>query len=82
MQLARLLGIGREVGTRSPAGRRNFIRPGDVILSLNGAAIDLVKDLSAVLAEPSEDYIYELRRQGRVIECGIIGGRSFYCREG
>ena len=74
--------IVMEVETRSPAGRRNFIRPGDVILSLNGAAIDLVKDLSAVLAEPSEDYIYELRRQGRVIECGIIGGRSFYCREG
>ena len=74
--------IVMEVDTRSPAGRRNFIRPGDVILSLNGTAINLVEDLSAVLEEPSEDYIYELRRQGRMIECGIIGGRSFYCREG
>ena len=74
--------IVMEVDTRSPAGRRNFIRPGDVLLSLNGSPIDLVADLTTVLEEPSEDFIYELRRQGRVIECGIIGGRSFYCREG
>lgn len=71
-----------EVDPRSPAGRRNFIRTGDVILSFNGTQVDLVADLLAVLEEPSEDFIYQLRRRGRVIECGILGGRSFYCREG
>jgi serine protease Do len=71
-----------EVDPRSPAGRRNFIRPGDVILSFNGTQVDLVADLLAALEEPSEDFIYQLRRRGQVIECGILGGRSFYCREG
>ncbi len=70
-----------EVDLRSPAGRRNFLRPGDVILSLNGTPIDLVADLKAALETETSDYIYELRRQGRKIECGIIGGRSFYCQE-
>ncbi|MHA1544556.1 MAG: PDZ domain-containing protein, partial [Alphaproteobacteria bacterium] len=70
-----------EVDPRSPAGRRNFVRPGDIFLSLNGTPIDLVSDLVAALEVESEDYIYELRRQGRTIECGLIGSRSFYCQE-
>jgi len=69
-----------EVDLRAPAGRLNFVRPGDIILSLNGAPVDVVADLIAALEEPSEDYIYELRRQGRVMECGLLGGRSFYCQ--
>lgn len=71
-----------EVDQRSPAGRRNFVRPGDIFLSLNGIPIDLVSDLVGALESESEDYIYELRRQGRTIECGLIGSRSFYCQEG
>jgi len=71
-----------EVDPRSPAGRRNFIRPGDVILSLNGEPIDVVSDLVTALEVESDDYIYELRRQGRLIQCGLIGSRSFYCQEG
>ena len=64
-----------EVDVRSPAGRRNFVRPGDIFLSLNGVPIDLVSDLVTALETESEDYIYELRRQGRTIECGLIGSR-------
>lgn len=71
-----------EVDQRSPAGRRNFVRPGDIFLSLNGTPIDLVADLVIALEVQSEDYIYELRRQGRTIECGLIGLTSFYCKEG
>lgn len=71
-----------EVDARSPAGRRNFIRTGDVILNLNGTPVNLVADLLAALEHPSNDYIYQLRRQGKVIECGLLGARSFYCREG
>ncbi len=71
-----------EVDQRSPAARRNFVRPGDIFLSLNGVPIDLVSDLVTALETESEDYIYELKRQGRTIECGLIGSRSFYCQEG
>lgn len=71
-----------EVDPRSPAARRNFIRPGDIILSLNGAPINRVQDLVSILQTETQDYIYELRRQGVKLECGLIGGRSFYCREG
>lgn len=71
-----------EVEVGSPAGRRNFVRPGDIFLSLNGVPIDLVSDLVTALETESEDYIYELLRQGRTIECGLIGSRSFYCKEG
>ena len=74
--------IVMEVNPRSPAGRRNFVRPGDIFLSLNGEPIDLVEDLVGALEVESEDYIYELKRQGRVIQCGLIGSRSFYCQEG
>jgi Do/DeqQ family serine protease len=69
-----------QVDRRSPAARRQFVRPGDVILSLNGADIEVVDDLELLLREPLEDYIYKLRRRGQVIECGIVGLRSFYCR--
>ncbi|MCK5576144.1 MAG: PDZ domain-containing protein, partial [Sphingomonadales bacterium] len=69
-----------EMDRRSPAARRQFILPGDVILGLNGKPVTLVDDLLGLLAEPQADYVYNLKRQGRVLECGLIGGRSFYCR--
>ena len=69
-----------EMDRRSPAARRQFLHPGDVILGLNGKPVELVDELLGLLAEPSTDYVYNLRRQGRALECGIIGGRSFYCR--
>lgn len=69
-----------EVSRRSPAGRRQFVRQGDIFLSMNDLEVAEVGDLQALLGEPHEDYIYRLRRGQRVIECGIIGNRSFYCR--
>jgi len=71
------------VDAASAAGRRNFVRPGDIILNYNGTAVPRVKDLTAALAVESADSVYQLKRQDRVIACGIgQGGRSFYCREG
>lgn len=70
-----------EVDPGSPAGRRNFVRKGDIILNLNGEAVQRVADLQAALETESRDYIYQLKRQGRTLECGIINARSFYCRE-
>ncbi len=69
-----------EVSRRSPAGRRQFVRQGDIFLSMNDFPVAEVDDLQALIAEPQENYIYRLRRGQRVIECGIIGNRSFYCR--
>jgi Do/DeqQ family serine protease len=72
-----------EVDPASAAARRNFVRPGDIILNYNGAAIARVTDLKAALVGESGEYVYQLKRQDRVIACGIgQGGRSFYCREG
>ena len=69
-----------EVSRRSPAGRRQFVRRGDIILTMNDFDVAEVNDLQALLGEPQANYIYRLRRGGRIIECGIIGNRSFYCR--
>ena len=52
-----------QVDRRSPAARRQFVRAGDVILSLNDNDVGAVDDLEALLIEPLEDYIYKLRRR-------------------
>ena len=69
-----------EIERSSPAGRRQFVRPGDILLNINGTSIRRVQDVLASLEQPSEDFIYRLRRGSRDIECGIVGNRSFYCR--
>ena len=69
-----------KVHRRSPAGRMQFVRPGDVITLLNGARVERVAELNSALEVQATDYFYRLRRGGRTIECGIRGGRSFYCR--
>ncbi len=69
-----------KVDRRSPAGRRRFVRLGDVITLLNGTRIELVAELNSALEVQATDYFYRLRRGGRTIECGIRGQRSFFCR--
>ncbi|MCG8503421.1 MAG: DegQ family serine endoprotease [Sphingomonadales bacterium] len=69
-----------EIDRRSPAWRRQFLRPGDVILQLNETEIASTENLEFALSEPLENYVYRVRRGDRVFECGIIGGRSFTCR--
>ena len=72
-----------ELDPASAAARRNFVRPGDIILNVNGTAIARVSELKAALEAGSGEYIYQLRRENRTIACGILqDGRSFYCREG
>jgi len=70
-----------EVDRRSPAARRQLVRPGDIILSLNGQDISSVIDVVLMLAEAVDDYSYRLNRRGRHIECAIVGLRSFSCRQ-
>ena len=69
------------VDRRSPAARRQLVRPGDILLSLNGETVTVVDDLERALEDIREDYTYRFRRDGQVYECGIIGARSFSCRQ-
>ncbi|HCI46579.1 MAG TPA: serine protease [Rhodospirillaceae bacterium] len=55
-----------EIAARSPARRVGF-RPGDVVLSLNGADIQSVKQLAALLREQFTVWDISVRRGDRVI---------------
>lgn len=70
-----------DVDRRSPAARRQLVRPGDVILSVNGVDINMVNDIELMLVEPVQNYNYRINRRGRHIECDITGLRSFSCRQ-
>lgn len=72
--------IVTQIDRRSPAGRRQFVRPGDIFLYLGEKRIETVDDLASELDGFTGDYVYRLRRGAQVIECGIINNRSFYCR--
>ncbi|WP_417457535.1 Do family serine endopeptidase [Kordiimonas sp.] len=70
-----------EVDRRTPAGRYQFLSPGDILLGINGNRIDYVADIDAALEEDAERYIYQIRRRGQQQECMIIPNRSFRCRQ-
>ena len=69
-----------EIDRGTPAARYGFVRPGDLFVLVNDKRIDKVVDLAAALEDPSEDYIFRVERQGRLLECGIRG-RSIRCGE-
>ncbi len=60
-----------EVARRSPAARVGF-DPGDVILELNGRAIDDVRDLTRRLDQPLP-WRLRIRRGGRVLDTVVRG---------
>ncbi|WP_417451846.1 Do family serine endopeptidase [Kordiimonas sp.] len=70
-----------EVDRRTPAGRYQFLLPGDILLGINGNRIERVSDLTPVLGEDEERYVYQIRRRGQALECMIIPNRSFRCRQ-
>ena len=47
------------------------LRPGDIVLSINGTEIKSVAELVALLNKPSEQWTIEIRRAGRVIRTSI-----------
>lgn len=72
--------IAIEVERRTPAGRYQFLVPGDVVRVINGQAIATVEDMTSALSEESaESYVYEIQRRGRIQECRIIPNRSYRC---
>ncbi|MAK57557.1 MAG: serine protease, partial [Rhizobiales bacterium] len=47
------------------------LRPGDIVLSINGTEIKSVAELVALLNKPSEQWSLEIRRAGRIIRTSI-----------
>jgi Do/DeqQ family serine protease len=70
-----------EIDRRTPAGRYQFLVPGDIVLGINGNRVERVSDLMDALAEDQENYVYQLRRRGQNLECMIVPNRSFRCRQ-
>ena len=59
-----------ELRPRSPAHRIG-LRPGDVILTVNGAKIDRVKKFKTILARPPRVWRVSLRRDGRTLSFAV-----------
>lgn len=64
----------------TPAAQYGYVRPGDRFVLVNDRRIDTVADLAGALENASEQYIFRVERQGRLLECGIKG-RSIRCGE-
>lgn len=71
--------IAIEVERRTPAGRYQFLVPGDIVRVINGQAIATVEDMQTVLEDTAESYVYEIQRRGRIQECTIVPNRSYRC---
>lgn len=71
--------IAIEVERRTPAGRYQFLVPGDIVRAINGQPIANVEDMQIVLEEAAESYVYEIQRRGRIQECTIVPNRSYRC---
>lgn len=72
--------IVTNVPPRSPAGRRQLLRPGDVLLSVNSQQITIVTDLVNTLNQPETRFDYRFNRSGKLWACSVIGLRSFSCQ--
>ena len=69
-----------KVNRRTPAGRYQYLLPGDLLLRLNNQAVSSVADVNQILSEGADQFIYQFRRRGRVRECAITDRGSFRCR--
>ncbi|WP_321389981.1 Do family serine endopeptidase [Emcibacter sp.] len=68
------------VDRASPVRRLGVVRPGDFVESINDTKIETVDQLENVLADAGRNMSFGIRRQGRLIECGVRGNSSYYCR--
>lgn len=73
--------IVTEVDPRSPARRLNLFARGDIILEINGIAIDSVETLTTFVAEQEPiDMVYRVKRRGREATCQFRAPGSLACR--
>ncbi|GER08673.1 serine protease [Iodidimonas muriae] len=69
-----------EVSRRSPAGRFGFVRPGDIILNVQNEPVASVDDLLAITERPWENWVYRVRRSGRLLDCAVAKNGAVECR--
>ncbi len=68
-----------KVQPRTPAGRYQFLMPGDILRSIGGTSINAVADIEGALEENQDQYVYQVFRRGQEQECLIIPNRSYRC---
>ncbi|MGF1604976.1 MAG: Do family serine endopeptidase [Rhodothalassiaceae bacterium] len=69
------------VERRSPAGRLNWVRPGDVLLAVNEQYVTTVDELEAALEQSALPFSYRMERSNQLLDCLIAsGGRRFGCQ--
>ncbi|GHF24579.1 serine protease [Kordiimonas sediminis] len=68
-----------KVDRKTPAGRYQFLMPGDILHGVNGVTIDKVADVETALEDTTDQYVYQIERRGRMQECAIVANRSFRC---
>lgn len=64
----------------SPARRYRLLRPGDILLGVNGERINVVGDVAKALKKDPASFRYRIQRGDRVIDCARVANR-FQCRE-
>ncbi|WP_150007262.1 hypothetical protein [Iodidimonas nitroreducens] len=69
-----------EIANRSPAARYGYVRPGDEIMNLQNEAMTTVADLLAITQQPWEEWVYRVRRNGRLLDCAVFKNGSAECR--
>ncbi|GAB4576396.1 MAG: Do family serine endopeptidase [Rhodothalassiaceae bacterium] len=70
-----------EIAGRSPAGRYGFVRPGDILLILQGREIESVADVRDIIGQPWESWVYRVARGGRHLDCAIYPNGGIECRQ-
>ena len=69
-----------EMAPDSPAARLGFLRPGDIITSVNGRRPTTVDDLQQLVRSASGDMAVRFARNGQEAECVYRLPGQFFCR--
>ncbi len=70
-----------ELDRRSIPARYGLLRPGDIVVEVNGIAIKTVAEMADILARKDAEFRYKIRRGDTSIECGQNQDGSFGCRK-
>ncbi len=70
-----------EIARNSPAARYRLLRPGDIIVAVNGQEVTTVDGLKKALAKDPKSFRYKVRREDRTFDCGPSAGGGLGCQE-
>lgn len=69
-----------EMSADSPARRYRLLRPGDLIVEVNGQTVKLVDDVVKALKRDPDSFNFGFQRGNRIIRCAMSGG-TLSCRQ-